>query len=338
MGWKGTLRTIAAAQRRAEREALRRQRQLERQRKQIEKMQALEQATYEVQVYENYIEVLTSVHKDCGADWDWEAIQSAAPPKKPVKSEAYERKARDKLKAYRPSIVDKVLKRSETKRSELLAAVEAGKRKDKQLYQASLKEYERNYADWEETRVLAEKILAGDKESYIEAITKIDPFSEISQLESSVEFHAIDSRVTEITLYVNGEDVVPTEVKTFLKSGRLSIRKMPKTKFYELYQDYACGAVLRVARELFALLPVEIAIVTAVGELLNTKTGHLESRPILSVVISRDTLDKLNFAALDPSDAMENFFHRMKFRKTKGFQPIEAIQPSEIEPLVNDAA
>ena len=36
MTWKGTLRSIAAAQRRSEREALRKQRELERERKQYE--------------------------------------------------------------------------------------------------------------------------------------------------------------------------------------------------------------------------------------------------------------------------------------------------------------
>ena len=39
MGWKGTLRSIEAAQRRAERESRRRQRELEKQQKQLEKMQ-----------------------------------------------------------------------------------------------------------------------------------------------------------------------------------------------------------------------------------------------------------------------------------------------------------
>lgn len=65
MGWKGTLRSLAAAQRRAEREAKRRQRELERQRKQLEKMEELELAAYEVQTFENYVDLLQSVHKEC---------------------------------------------------------------------------------------------------------------------------------------------------------------------------------------------------------------------------------------------------------------------------------
>ena len=330
MGWKGTLRSIAAAQRRAEREALKRQRELVRQRKQLARMQELERATYEVQVYENYIDVLTSIHKDCGEAWDWEAIQSAAPPIKPTKSDANERMARSNLEAYRPGLLDKMLKRVETKRSELAAAVEDGKRRDEQLYQEALREYEQNYADWEATRELAARILAGDTDAYIDAIRQADPFSEISQLGSSIAFKAYDSKLVEATLHVNGVDVIPNETKTLLKSGKLSVKKMAKTRFFELYQDYVCGAVLRVARELFALLPIEMTIITAVGELLNTKTGHMEEQPILSVAIPRETLNKLNFAMLDPSDSMDNFLHNMKFLKTKGFQAVERILPTDL--------
>jgi len=330
MGWKGTMRSIAAAQRRAEREALKRQRELERQRKQLVIMQELERAAYEVQVYENYIDVLTSIHKDCGEVWYWEAIQSAAPPIKSTKSDTNERMALGNLEAYRPGLVDKMLKRVETKRNELAAAVEDGKRKDEQLYQEALREYEQNYADWEATRELAARILVGDTDAYIEAIRQADPFSEISQLGSSITFKAANNKLIEATLRVNSVDVIPNEAKTLLKSGKLSVKKMTKTRFYELYQDYVCGAVLRVARELFALLPIEMTIVTAVGELLNTKTGHMEEQPILSVAIPRETLNKLNFVMLDPSDSMDNFIHNMKFYKTKGFQVVDRILPTDL--------
>lgn len=87
---------------------------------------------------------------------------------------------------------------------------------------------------------------------------------------------------------------------------------------------------MRVASELFALLPNKMAIVTVVAPLLNTKAGHLEDNPILSVAIPKETLDGLNFEHLDPSDAMGNFVHNMKFLKTKGFTDVEKISPSSL--------
>lgn len=107
---------------------------------------------------------------------------------------------------------------------------------------------------------------------------------------------------------------------------------MLKTRFYELYQDYVCGSLLRLARELFALLPIEWVLATAVTPLLNTQTGHMEDAPILSVAIPHETVKKLIFYQIDPSDSFGNFLHRMKFLKTKGFTAIEPINPSEIMP------
>ena len=40
---------------------------------------------------------------------------------------------------------------------------------------------------------------------------------------------------------------------------------MPKGRFHEIYQDYLCGCLLRVAREVFALFPVDTVLVTAVS-------------------------------------------------------------------------
>ena len=138
------------------------------------------------------------------------------------------------------------------------------------------------------------------------------------------------SKLVEATLFVKSEEVIPDKSVSLLKSGKISIKPLSKNYFFALYQDYICGGVLRVARELFALLPIEMAIITAVGEILNTKTGHKEEKPILSVVIPRKTIEQLNFDSLDPSDAMDNFVHNMKFLSTKGFQPVEKILPSEI--------
>ena len=331
MGWKGTLRSISAEMRRAEREAQRRRRELERQQNQLEKMQELERALYEVEEYENRIDLLQSVHKECSDTWDWDAIQSSDPPVKPTKSHKNEEAARARLDAFKPGLFDRALGRTESKREALAEAVEQAKEEDDREYQEALRAYERDYADWKATCELARGILAGDLEAYIEAIKQTDPFSDISQLGSSLDFRAEDSTLVEATMHVNSKQVIPSEVKTLLKSGRLSVKEMPGTKLYGLYQDYVCGCVLRVARELFALLPIETVMVNAVATLLNTRTGYLEEQPILSVAIPRRTFETLNFEILDPSDSMGNFVHRMAFQKTKGFSAVEPLKPSDLQ-------
>ncbi len=115
MGWKGTVRSIGAAVRAAERDAKCRQRELERQQKQYDKMQELEQAEYEVDVYDNHIEVIKSMHKECSDLIDWEGIAVSKEPEKPQNSGDFENKARLESDKYKPGIIDKLFN-SEEKR------------------------------------------------------------------------------------------------------------------------------------------------------------------------------------------------------------------------------
>jgi len=91
------MRSLQAAQRRAERDALKRQNELKRQQKQLEKMRESERASYEVQVYENYLDVLLSVHKESGNQWEWESIHSSDTPDKPTKNNSLELEAQAQL-------------------------------------------------------------------------------------------------------------------------------------------------------------------------------------------------------------------------------------------------
>ena len=45
------------------------------------------------------------------------------------------------------------------------------------------------------------------------------------------------STLVEAAIQVHEKDVIPKESKTLLKSGKLSVKPMPKTKYDELYQD-----------------------------------------------------------------------------------------------------
>ncbi|HPY73066.1 MAG TPA: hypothetical protein PK377_07695 [Methanothrix sp.] len=331
MGWKGTVRSIGAASRRMERESRRRSRELEKQQHQIEKMQELERAAYEVEVYENYIERLQSMHKECSETCDWEEITLMKPPERPNKLRIHESDAQSALDNYKPGFRDKLLKKSEDLRQKLVNEVEYAKETDEREYQEALEQHALNYSDWEVSLKIAEKMISGDLKAYFDAIEQANPFEELTGVGSGIEFKMGKESIMNAILHVNGDHVIPSEAKTLLKNGKLSIKPIPKGKFYEIYQDYVCSSVLRVAREFYALLPADMLIITAMTDLLNTKTGHIEEQPILSAVIPRKTLKNLNFETLDPSDSMGNFVHQMNFKKTKGFSAIEPITPESLD-------
>ena len=331
MGWKGTVRSIGAAVRAAERDSKRRQRELEKQRKQYGKMQELEQAAYEVEVYENHIDLIQSVHKERSDPIDWRAIANSSEPERPENLKERENKAKAKAESYQPGFIDRLFKMEEKKRKQLEEDISRAIEDDEREHINKINDWEAARNSWGENVTLAQRLLNGDGESKIKAIEEFDPFSEISTLGSSLSFSVGNNSTIEATIHIHGDDIIPNEVKSLLKSCRVSVKKMPKNQFNELYQDYVCSCVLRVANELFSIIPDEMVIVTAVDELLNTKTGHLEKSPILSVCISRRTIGSLNMDNIDPSDCMGNFVHNMSFKTTKGFKSVERLESGLLE-------
>ncbi|WP_421199639.1 hypothetical protein [Aeromonas enteropelogenes] len=330
MGWKGTLRSINAAAKRADRNAKRRQKELLKDQIAYEKMQELEKAAYEVDVFENHIDVIQSIHKDCGDIVDWLKISISQEPVKPPIVNHNERQAIARLNSFVPSLIDKLLGKTISKRQQLEKDISIAKVKDTQINNANLSQWHNDVEEWKERVSLARRLLNGDISSKIDIIKELNPFSEIDYLGSGVNFTIRENGLLIVTINVHGADIIPKEQKTLLKSGKLSIKPMPISRFNEIYQDYVCSVILRVANEIFSILPDDKMLINAEDHLLNKSTGHLEQQSLLSVYITRDGISKLNMEYVDPSDAMNNFIHNVNFKKTKGFEPVDEVKTPEV--------
>ena len=193
--------------------------------------------------------------------------------------------------------------------------------------------YSEQMAEWEKLKNMARSILAGEHKAFTETLIEFNPFAEMSDLGSSIHFTVHTAKLVECVLKVNGRKPIPTEVKTLTSGGKVSVKPMPKGRFHEIYQNYMCGCVLRVARELFALFPVDMILVTAVVDSLDPRTGQTVDQPVLSVAMPRAIVARLDFGQIDPFDAMENFQRRGDFRasrKSEEFQPITPLTPANI--------
>ena len=310
--WTSDLRRLDAAQRRDEREAKKRQKELERRLKEQAKLSALEQARLAVEAHENDPEVLLSVHKEVSTTVDWRALASGLPPYESL------RLARHELTAL-------------VKRTNLEEAREA----DDREYQITHATYEKEFAHWEKMHSLARRILAGEPRAYTQALSESSALAEISNLGSSIHMTVHDAKLIECELKVKGRDVIPADAKSLTAGGKLVVKIMPKARFHEIYQDYVCGCVLRLGREMFALLPVDTVILTATVDGIDSRTGHATELPVLSLAAPRSQIERLDFERLDPSDAIENFQHRgdvMTSRKSGEFVPIIPLSPADIAP------
>lgn len=219
MGWRGTIRAIGAAQRRSERAAVRRQRELERAHKQNAKVMERERAAYEVDVYNNQIDILRSIHRECGHPLDWAAIRDTPAPAEPARRRMREAAAQQALDGYTPSVFDKLFGRAESRRAALEAAVADARRADEAEHRQALLSHNQAVADWEESRALAVRILAGDPQAHLEAIEGLSPFAEITGLGSSVQLIVDDGGAVEALLHVNSDIVIPSEVKSLLQTA-----------------------------------------------------------------------------------------------------------------------
>jgi hypothetical protein len=318
----GTLRAIQAVERRWQREAQKQMREFEHRTKEQAKLSAIEQARLEVETYENRIELLRSVHKEQGEVWDWRAVAASLPPPRPQNFSHHEQKANQRFAVIQPE-------RKEAAQSML----EQARLRDEGDFQAAMQSYSEQVAEWEKLKNMARRILGGEHRAYTEALVEFNPFGEISDLGSSINFTIHNAKLVECLLKVSGKQIIPAEVKTLTATEKVSIKPMPKGLFHDIYLDYLCGCVLRVAREIFALLPADTVLVTAVADSLDSRTGHTVEQPVVSVALPRADVALLNFDQLVPADAMDTFQCRGDFkasRKSEAFQPIAPLTPEDI--------
>lgn len=325
MGWRGTIRAIEAASRRVQREQERERKRLIILQRQTEKMNELERAQNEVALHESHIASLLSVHKQCSESVNWNGLLTQAEPRAPQPLFTHESVAETALREFSPSILDRIFGRVEQIRSQLERDIQLGKQRDQDEFKLAQSKHGDDIAEWEATRALAKGVLAGDPASFAEALERCNPFSDIQDLGSKVDIRFPSGKVADASFRANGPDVIPTETKSLLRNGRAATKKMPAGMYWELYQDYVCGCVLRIGREVFAILPIDEVVVTATAEILNPSTGHLEQTPIISARLVRRTLESLNFEKLDCSDSFRNFIHNMGFRRSSGFSGVERL-------------
>ena len=193
------------------------------------------------------------------------------------------------------------------------------------------------YIDWEvikkgagnnkELVPFAESVLAGNIDSYFKVIAEAGPFDDLLEFGSGFEVGTDDPSILEIEFKVMSSEVIPQNKLSLKANGDLVEKPFTKSEYYELVQDYVASTILRVARDSFALLPIQKVLIHAVDSQLHTATGNEDEITIVSVMIKRDALMTINFERIDPSDCLAGFEINEKFKKTAGFAPVDRLLP-----------
>lgn len=161
-------------------------------------------------------------------------------------------------------------------------------------------------ADDEETayyKSLAQDVINGDIETYLKLVSDLNPLDDLMDYGSEFECGTDDPRMIGVHFTVNSRQVLDR------------VHALPQEQYNSLLQDYVCGCAIRVARDMFALLPVRHIVVDA-------SDGN---KDILSVDFIRTSFCSLDFATVDPSDIIQRFEHHMEFNLANGFSSIISL-------------
>lgn len=307
--------SVSSSGRKYKSSAYQRNQQLKQQRA-LEKLEQMERDRLELELYMNKLEMIDSIHKECDDFCDWDEIVRRPSPTQVDGKGPNELAAVKKLEGYKAGVFTRLLGREKKETDKLKEAIETARKEDIEEYQS-----------WEDLHNLAKRVLEGDVDAYFKVIEEMRPLDDLLEFGSGFEFSTDDPSYLEVDFAVKSDDVIPPEILSVTKTGKLTRKNMNKTMFYDIQQDYVCACSIRIARDLFALLPIQTVVVHANDMRLNTATGHEELATILSVKFDRKKLESLNFDAIDCSDSMINFDHHMKFLKTKGLQAVSRLTP-----------
>jgi len=247
------------------------------------------------------------------------ATRAAAPAPQPVQEESAVRPARPEIAVPRrampsPESYRRPIQMSRTPAPCAQVSVET-------LH--SIHKYVDDSIDWNEVRALPEPpdpsynaqmwsyyhevapaILEGDIDTYLSVIYEVNPLDDLMDYGSEFTFGTDDASRMEVEFRVNEEALAG------LKSA------LVREEYNDILQDYVCSMVIRIARDIFALLPVESAVVHA----------ELEDETVISVSFDRSTMSKIRFGMIDPSDTLERFDYRMDFTPAAGFRPVNRLE------------
>ncbi|MGB5823234.1 MAG: DUF4236 domain-containing protein [Proteocatella sp.] len=268
-----------------------------------------------VQEYDRMIETIRGIHKYADDEIDWNIVYNSPEPFNINAIGPKGKLAKEKLNSYEPSVSEKILKfKLDKKLNEFKADVKRSMQEDEELYDG-----------WRNLVDLAGKIMQGDIDSYFEVINEMKPLDDLLEFGIDFEFGANSSDKMHVEFIINYKDIVPYFELSLTQNGKLSKRNLTKTEYYKLVKDYISSSAIRIARDMFALLPVEKTVVHIVEDYLDTQTGDREKITVLSVEFDRQKLNSLNLDSIDPSDAINNFKHNIKFLKMAGLKEVERI-------------
>jgi hypothetical protein len=240
-----------------------------------------------------------------------------------------ERAAAEALHAYKPNFVDRLLRRDHERNAELQHGVINARLEDERLFAEEQRKYAATYAEWQEWVSFAQRVTSRDPSNYPAILETFNVLATFENLGTQIRITEVSPSLLSLEALGRFNEAIPGEEVVLTSTGKLSSKKVAKAKYWALLQDHICSCALRLAADTLNVLPIDRVIINLGETRVSTVTGYPEPSILLGVDIARSMLQRINLAAVDPSDAMANFNVRWSFHKTKGFSPVEPLSVDE---------
>ena len=169
-----------------------------------------------------------------------------------------------------------------------------------------------------EAKQVYEKMRAGDDGSLMKVIKSHQTLTRIHKLARGLGF-SVENGLVHAILALHNRSIVPDFHLKYMPSGKLTEVKMPREKSLKLYRAYASSAVLKVASDLFRLVPTGNIVVTAIAPCSVADSEYDEEWPVLSVNLMRKAVMDMDMPNVEPVAALQAFQHSERFHQTQGF-------------------
>lgn len=138
---------------------------------------------------------------------------------------------------------------------------------------------------WKFLKSISRKVLSGDIDAYLETIEKMRPVDDLLDYGSDFEFGTDNPNSMEVEFRINEHFMLP------------NVNVIGVGSYEQIFKEYVCASSIRVARDLFALLPVKYVIVYA----------KKEDEVVLQARFNRNEVQKINFKEESSVEIIERF-------------------------------
>lgn len=228
------------------------------------------------------------------------------------------RTIRPAVREYEQKLKDRQKRAMEKSNAQDLSELESYIRQITGLHHETIDKIDWAVQTRPEAKQVYEKMRAGDDGTLMKVIKSQQTLTGIHKLGRGLGF-TVENGLIHAILALHNRSIVPDFHLKYMPSGKLTEVKMPREKSLKLYRAYASSAAIKVASDLFRLVPSRHLVVTAIAPCQVADSEYDEEWPVLSVNFLRKDVMDMDMPNVEPVAALRAFQNSERFHPTQGF-------------------